>query len=72
MQTKASAIVTAVLDVIPEWVADLIVRRLPIPRFSHGFKTRKLSESVAKQLIEEKTEALLQGVGRRDVMSALG
>lgn len=38
----------------------------------HARHTAKLANAVAKELVETKAEALLQGKGNRDILSLLG
>lgn len=45
---------------------------MPSHKLDHARTTARLATGVAKNLIDSKSEALLQGKGNRDIMSLLG
>ncbi len=69
--TKASILSLSVMDHLPPAVVAFLMRHFP-GRLTHGMLANKLTTAVAKDLVKEKSEALLAGKGRRDIMSLLG
>ncbi|KAK0215088.1 cytochrome P450 [Armillaria fumosa] len=68
--SKASILSFSVMEHLPSAVVAFLMRRVP-GRLTRGILVNKLSTSVAKDLFKEKSEALLSGKGRRDIMSLL-
>ncbi len=60
------------MDWLPNWVIRLFVEKAPIKRLKHVRATRDLTRQVAKQLLNEKYEALAADKPKRDIMSLLG
>ncbi|KAF8058710.1 cytochrome P450 [Lyophyllum atratum] len=56
---------------IPLPICELLGDYLPSKKLAHARHTAKLATQVAKVLLEEKSEAYLQGKGSRDIMSLL-
>ena len=57
---------------IPGCVFQTLVDYIPSTNLERLRNTEKIAISVAKSLVDSKTEALEGGKGRRDVMSLLG
>ena len=53
---------------IYQWMAD----NGPSPRLARARDVKIMVTSVAKELVREKADALLQGKGNRDIFSLLG
>jgi len=56
---------------IPPRVLELISTYIPNKKLDHVHRTAKVATEVARQLVQSKSEALLQGKSNRDVMSLL-
>ncbi|KAK0448606.1 cytochrome P450 [Armillaria borealis] len=70
--TDNSTLSLCLMDWLPKWVVRFIVEKAPIKRLEHARVTRDLTDEVAKQLLNEKYEALAADKPRRDIMSLLG
>jgi hypothetical protein len=57
---------------IPNHILEYIVNTTKNPRITRLRETGNLAMSVAKQMVKDKAEMLLQGKGSRDVFSLLG
>ncbi|KAF9024038.1 cytochrome P450 [Hymenopellis radicata] len=71
LPTKSSILGLGIVDEIPLAVVNFLFKYFPPRRMAHLFETNKLSTSVARKLVEEKTAALLEGKSRRDIFSLL-
>ncbi|KAK0196692.1 cytochrome P450 [Armillaria mellea] len=56
---------------LPRWVARLFVEKAPIKRLEHLRMAHDLTRQIAKQLLNEKYEALAADKPKRDIMSLL-
>ncbi|KAG5644497.1 hypothetical protein DXG03_008239 [Asterophora parasitica] len=56
---------------IPGPIQELLGDHLPSKKLFHARNTAKLSTDVAKELVNEKADAYLQGRGNRDILSLL-
>ncbi|PBK60601.1 cytochrome P450 [Armillaria solidipes] len=70
LPTKSSILSLSVMDHLPSAVVAFLMRNFP-GRLTHGMLANKLTTAVAKDLVKDKSEALLSGKGRRDIMSLL-
>lgn len=70
--TKRAIFSLSIMDHLPSRVVSFLMRKFPSGRLDHGLLTNRLSTAVAKELVDQKFNALLEGKGRRDVMSLLG
>ncbi|SJL12070.1 uncharacterized protein ARMOST_15491 [Armillaria ostoyae] len=70
LPTKSSILSLSVMDHLPPAIVAFLMRNFP-GRLTHGMLANKLTTAVAKDLVKEKSEALLSGKGRRDIMSLL-
>ncbi len=70
--TDNSALSLCLMDWLPNWVIRLFLEKSPIKRLEHVRATRDLTRQVAKQLLNEKYEALAADKPKRDIMSLLG
>ncbi|KAK0202327.1 cytochrome P450 [Desarmillaria ectypa] len=68
--TKSAILSLSVMDHLPPVVVAFLMQHFP-GRLTHGMLTNKLSTAIAKDLVKEKSEALVEGKGRRDIMSLL-
>ncbi len=70
--TDNSTLSLCLMEWLPKWVVRFIVEKAPIKRLEHVRMTRDLTDEVAKQLLNEKYEALAADKPKRDIMSLLG
>lgn len=70
--TNGEILTQSILQYIPSWLGCYILDHAPSKKLEHVRRTSKLAISVAKKLIDIKSEAILKGEGGRDVMSVLG
>ncbi|KAF9024028.1 cytochrome P450 [Hymenopellis radicata] len=68
---KAAVLVFSVLDNLPVRLTDFFFTHFPPKRLLSALATTRLANSVSKDLVEEKSSALLGCKGRRDIMSLL-
>jgi hypothetical protein len=61
-----------ILGYIPLRIRELLTDYMPSHKLHHARTTAKLATGVAKNLVDAKAEALLNGKGNRDIMSLLG
>lgn len=59
------------MDNLPYDLAGFIMDNSQSTRLTHAQNTNKLSTILAQELVTEKSKALLEGNGRRDIMSML-
>ncbi|KAK0436857.1 cytochrome P450 [Armillaria borealis] len=71
LPTKPAILSLSIMDNLPYDLAGFIMGNSRSARLVHAHKTNKLSTVVAKDLVMEKSKALLEGDGRRDIMSML-
>ncbi|KAK0213326.1 cytochrome P450 [Desarmillaria ectypa] len=69
--TDNSTLSLCLMEWLPNWVIRLFIEKAPIKRLEHVRKARDLTRQVAKQLLNEKYEALAADKPKRDVMSLL-
>ncbi|KAF7290074.1 PseudoU-synth-2 domain-containing protein [Mycena chlorophos] len=69
--SDASLFSWGLLQYMPRNIREFIVDRIPSSRLSHVRHTAKVTNTVAAELVAEKSAALLQGKGNRDIMSLL-
>lgn len=60
------------MSYIPLRIHELWTDYMPSHKLEHARTTARLATGVAKNLVDSKSEALLQGKGNRDIMSLLG
>jgi hypothetical protein len=70
--TKAMIFVTGLLEFLPTRVVRFLIDHGRTPELQNGRRARIMALEMAKKLVDEKSEALLAGKGKRDVMSLLG
>ena len=56
----------------PPWILEWMTDHGPNPRLERAREVKKLATEVAKEMVQEKAETLLEGKGNRDVFSLLG
>ncbi|KAK0238250.1 cytochrome P450 [Armillaria nabsnona] len=71
IMTKRAILSLSIMDHLPSRVVSFLMRKFPSGRLDHALLTNRLSTAVAKELVDQKFNALLEGKGRRDVMSLL-
>ncbi|KAK0194879.1 cytochrome P450 [Armillaria mellea] len=69
--TDNSILTLCLMDWLPRWVVRLFVDKAPVKRLEHLRKAHDLILQVAKQLLNEKYEALAADTPKRDIMSLL-
>jgi len=69
--TKAMIFVTGLLEFLPTRVVRFLIDHGRTPELQNGRRARIMALEMAKKLVDEKSEALLAGKGKRDVMSLL-
>ncbi|PBK95280.1 cytochrome P450 [Armillaria gallica] len=69
--TDNSTLSLCLMDWLPRWVVRFFVERAPVKRLEHLRKAHDLTLQVAKQLLDEKYEALAADKPKRDIMSLL-
>ncbi|KAG6835177.1 hypothetical protein H0H93_004249, partial [Arthromyces matolae] len=69
--TKFELLFANLMLQLPEFVREFIGNRISSKKLLHAQKAAKLSEEVSRELIRQKSEALLQGKGSRDLMTIL-
>ncbi|KAF9024023.1 cytochrome P450 [Hymenopellis radicata] len=69
--TTGSILTVGIVDKLAPAVVNFFLKYLPPRRLSHAFEALKISTAVSKKLVEEKTAALLEDKGRRDIFSLL-
>jgi cytochrome P450 len=58
-------------NILPIWVLNLMSKYSRARNLVHARHTAKLANAVTRQLVEDKSEALLQGKGNKDILSLL-
>ncbi|KAK0213325.1 cytochrome P450 [Desarmillaria ectypa] len=69
--TDNSTLSLCLMEWLPRWVVRFIVEKAPIKRLEHIRISHDLTRQVAKQLLNEKYEALAADKPKRDIMSLL-
>ncbi|KAF8633415.1 hypothetical protein AX17_004586 [Amanita inopinata Kibby_2008] len=69
--TKGQIVATSIMGYIPIRILGFVVDNVPSPKLYHARHTEKIATSIAKMLVTSKTNALLQGQGKRDILSLL-
>ncbi|KAK0240864.1 cytochrome P450 [Armillaria nabsnona] len=69
--TDNSTLSLCLMDWLPRRVVRFIVEKAPVKRLEHFRKAHDLTLQVAKQLLDEKYEALAADKPKRDIMSLL-
>ncbi len=70
--TDNSTLSLCLMERLPRWVVRFFVQKMPIKRLEHVRMTYDLTREVAKQLLNEKYEALAADAPKKDIMSLLG
>ena len=71
MPTKAEMLAQTLIGYLPQSILEYMTDHTPGPRTAHARKTGVLAIKVAKELVESKSQALLEGKGRNDILSLL-
>jgi len=71
MPTKGEILAQILLGYLPQSFREYIVDHAPGPRMAHARMTAALANKVAKELVESKSQALLEGNGSNDIMTLL-
>ncbi|SJK99587.1 uncharacterized protein ARMOST_02895 [Armillaria ostoyae] len=71
LPTKPAILSLSIMDNLPYNLAGFIMDNSRSTRLTHAHNTKKLSTILAQELVTEKSKALLEGNGRRDIMSML-
>ncbi|KAK0505319.1 cytochrome P450 [Armillaria luteobubalina] len=69
--TDNSTLSLCLMDWLPRWIVRFLVDKAPVKRLEHLRKTHDLTLQVARQLLNEKYEALAADKPTKDIMSLL-
>ncbi|KIK60889.1 hypothetical protein GYMLUDRAFT_597826 [Collybiopsis luxurians FD-317 M1] len=69
--SKATLIALELFHFLPRSVVEFFNNIVPSPRHTHLRRVNRVADSVAKQLVADKSGALLEGKGKKDIMSIL-
>ncbi|KAK0475531.1 cytochrome P450 [Armillaria novae-zelandiae] len=69
--TNNSTLSLCLMDWLPRWIVRFLVDKAPVKRLEHLRKTHDLTLRVAKQLLNQKYEALAADKPKKDIMSLL-
>ncbi|KAF7294059.1 PseudoU-synth-2 domain-containing protein [Mycena kentingensis (nom. inval.)] len=69
--SDGSLLALSILQYIPRSIREFVVDNIPSSGLAHVRYTAKVTTDVARQLVADKSAALLQGKGSRDIMSLL-
>jgi hypothetical protein len=64
--------VAGLLEFLPMRVVRFLIDHGPTPELRNSRKARAMALEISKKLVDQKSEALLAGKGKRDIMSLLG
>lgn len=70
--SKAAMFIYGLLELLPRFPMQLFMRHAPIRGLRNSRRVTRMAVGVAKELVDEKAEALIAGKGKRDIMSLLG
>jgi len=71
MPTKGEILAQSLIGYLPQSIREYIIDHAPGSRMAHARTTTALATKVAKDLVESKSQALLEGKGRNDIMTLL-
>ncbi|KAJ7512603.1 cytochrome P450 [Mycena galericulata] len=71
LPSKTAIFIFGVLELMPTVVIQLFMRYAPVRGIRNSRRVAEIAVGVAKELVDEKTEALLAGKSKRDIMSLL-
>ncbi|KAJ7461862.1 cytochrome P450 [Mycena galericulata] len=71
LPSKAAMFIFGVLELMPTVAIQLFMRYAPVRGIRNSRRVTEIAVGVAKELVDEKTEALLAGKSKRDIMSLL-
>ncbi|KAJ7252811.1 cytochrome P450 [Mycena rebaudengoi] len=69
--TNAMVFVAGLLEFLPMRVVRFLIDHGPTPELRNSRKARAMALEISKKLVDQKSEALLAGKGKRDIMSLL-
>ncbi|KAJ7083852.1 cytochrome P450 [Mycena epipterygia] len=69
--SKTKIFVASVMEFLPVWMFQLFVDYAPVAAFQNSRRVERMAVGIAKELVDEKAEALVAGKGKRDIMSLL-
>ncbi|KIK60906.1 hypothetical protein GYMLUDRAFT_200226 [Collybiopsis luxurians FD-317 M1] len=69
--SKAALVILELFRFIPPSVLEFLNEHNPSPRVAHARRVAKIAREVAEQLVSEKSDALLKGRSKNDIMSLL-
>ncbi|KAJ7128780.1 cytochrome P450 [Mycena crocata] len=69
--SKAAIFVLGLLEFLPTPVVRWFINNAPVRGLKNSRRVTRIAVGVAKELVEEKSEALIAGKGKRDIMSLL-
>ncbi|KAJ7218140.1 cytochrome P450 [Mycena pura] len=69
--TNAMIFVTGLLEFLPMRVVRFLIDHGPTQSLRNGQRARAMATQISKNLVDQKSEALLAGKGKRDIMSLL-
>ncbi|KAJ7339938.1 cytochrome P450 [Mycena albidolilacea] len=68
---KSRIFIMGLLEILPVSLIRFFIDYAPFKGFRNGRRVARLAKGIAKELVEEKAEALLAGKSKRDIMSLL-
>ncbi|KAJ7111272.1 cytochrome P450 [Mycena epipterygia] len=69
--SKTKIFVAALMELLPTWMFQLFVSYAPLGGLRISRRVEQMAVGFAKELVDEKAEALMAGKGKRDIMSLL-
>ncbi|KAJ7126049.1 cytochrome P450 [Mycena epipterygia] len=69
--SKAAIFIVALLELLPITFVQLFMRHAPVRGLRNSRRVTQIAVGIAKELVDEKAEALVAGKGKRDIMSLL-
>ncbi|KAJ6624608.1 cytochrome P450 [Mycena sp. CBHHK59/15] len=69
--TKAMIFVAGLLELLPMRVVRFVIDHAPTQSLQNSRRARAMAVEISKNLVDQKSEALLAGKGKRDIMSLL-
>ncbi|KAJ7651145.1 cytochrome P450 [Roridomyces roridus] len=69
--SKAGIFVMGLLEFMPIGILKFLIKNAPFPVLKHSRHVTSIAVGIAKQLVGEKSKALVAGKGKKDVLSLL-
>ncbi|KAJ7741443.1 cytochrome P450 [Mycena maculata] len=69
--SKTGIFIFGLLELLPMGPMRFLMRHAPVPALQNSRRVTRIAVGVAKELVDEKAQALMAGKGKRDIMSLL-